>query len=492
MSGIGNRVFGVETEFGCLTTEPDDVGYEEIVERVKDHVFYKMRLGAIDRHPRDEAFEPAYSGGFLINGARLYVDAVGSHEEYATAECRSIRDLIANDRAGQRILMRALRELGLDGTCSFYNNSVDHFGGQTFGCHENYLIRSNDNFLSESVLDIYPFLVTRQIYAGVGRVGGHIINYEGARPTHRDMVRNPVDYIWVSNVYGVSPDETQRYQLSQRADHIIKAIASRVRFNRALINPKWESFYGNQNTTRLHLLFGESNQMEYAYALKVGTTCLVLDLAEDGRIPPRLRLEDPLVALKDVSRDETYRWIVTLENGQTISAIDLHREYLALAQGYRGRDEETDWILAEWEATLDALERDPLSLGDKLDWVAKLKLVEMYREAQGLEWGDDALHSVDLEYHNIDPARSLFEGVAETTGVQGVIAETDVIDAMSEPPTDTRAFGRSHLVKWLVKRNSPSAYWVDWDAVYLDRQTVVELSDPMDNYEVLTKMEQFQ
>ncbi|MEO7453310.1 MAG: proteasome accessory factor PafA2 family protein [Fimbriimonadales bacterium] len=489
MAEIGNRIFGVETEFGCLTTDPEATGYEEIVEQVKDHVFYQMKLGAIDRHPRDEAFEPAYSGGFLVNGARLYVDAVGSHQEYATAECRSIRDLIANDRAGHKILMRAVHELGLEDTCSFYNNSVDHFGGHTFGCHENYMIRSNDNFLNESVHDVYPFLVTRQIYAGVGRVGGHIIDYAGARPTHRDVIRNPVDYIWVSNIYAVSPDDSQRFQLSQRADHIIKAIASRVRFNRALINPKWEAFYGNQNTTRLHLLFGESNQMEYAYALKVGTTCLVLDLAEDGLIPPYLRLDDPLVALREVSRDESYKWVVTLEDGSTIRSVDLHRRYLELAQTYRGRDAETDWILTEWEATLDGLEKDPLSLGDRLDWVAKKKLVEMYMDAEGIDWGDDALHSVDLEYHNIDPRKSLYQGLVETGGVKRVVTENDIANAMSDPPENTRALGRAHLVKWLVRRNSPAAYWVDWDAVYLDRQTVVELSDPMHNYAELTDLE---
>ena len=489
MAAIGNRIFGVETEFGCLTTEPSVSGYEEIVERVKDHVFYKMKLGAIDRHPRDEAFEPAYSGGFLINGARLYVDAVGSHQEYATAECRSIKDVIANDRAGHRILMRALSELDLRETCSFYNNSVDHFGGHTFGCHENYMIRSNDNFLNESVHDIYPFLVTRQIYAGVGRVGGHMIDYAGARPSHRDVVRNPVDYIWVSNIYSVTPDETQKFQLSQRADHIIKAIASRVRFNRALINPKWEAFYGNQNTTRLHLLFGESNQMEYAYALKIGTTCLVLDLAEDGLIPTSLHLYDPLVALREVSRDESYKWVVQLEDGRTVGSIDLHREYLKLAQTYTGRDAETDWTLAEWEATLDQLEKDPMVMDDRLDWVAKRKLVEMYRESEGLEWNDDALHSVDLEYHNIDPDKSLYHGWAESNAVRRIVTDNDIARAMSDPPTNTRALGRAHLVQWLVKRNSPAAYWVDWDAVYLDRQTVVELSDPMHNYKELTDLE---
>jgi proteasome accessory factor A len=491
MAEIGNRIFGVETEFGCLTTDPLASGYEEIVERTKDHVFFRMKLGAIDRHPRDEAFEPAYSGGFLINGARLYVDAVGSHQEYATAECRSFKDLIANDRAGHRILVRALRELDLLDSCSFYNNSVDHFGGHTFGCHENYLIRSNDNFLNESVHDIYPFLVTRQIYAGVGRVGGHIIDYAGARPSHRDVIRNPVDYIWVSNIYAVSPDTEQKFQLSQRADHIIKAIASRVRFNRALINPKWEAFYGNQNTTRLHLLFGESNQMEYAYALKIGTTCLALDLAEDCLVPEWMRLEDPLISLREVSRDESYKWLVTLENGTTIKSVDLHREYLRLAQTYKGRDEETDWTLKEWETTLNALDKDPMTLSNKLDWVAKYQIVDMYRQAEGLDWSDDALHSIDLEYHNIDPAKSLFHAFAESNGVARIISDGDIASAMSDPPSNTRAFGRAHLVKWLVRRNSPSAYWVDWDAVHFDRQRVVQLSDPMDSYAELTEFDQF-
>jgi proteasome accessory factor A len=476
----GNRVFGVETEFGCLVD--DNVGgYETVVEMVKDHIFHEQKLGAIDRHPRDEAFEPAFSGGFLINGARLYVDAVGSHEEYATAECRDIFDLVANDRAGQRIIVRALRELGLSETCSFFNNSVDHFGGHTFGCHENYLMTSDESFLSNDVHLLYPFLVTRQIYAGVGRVGGHIIDFAGARPNYGDISRNPVDYIWVSNIYSVEPDQSVKFQLSQRADHIIKAVASRVRFNRALINPKWEAFYGQGNTTRLHLLFGESNQMDFAYALKVGTTCLMLDLVEDGLIPDRLRMLDPLTALREVSRDESYRWIVTMADGKTMSAVDLHREYIARAERYRSRDEQTDWTLDNWTATLDQLERDPLQLADRLDWVAKKKIVEQYIAETGCDWHDDSLHSIDLEYHNIDPDRSLFHALKQMREVFEVISEIAVVDAMTEPPSNTRAFGRSKLVRWLIANRTPS-YWVDWDAVYLDRQTVIDMPDPLNSY----------
>src|SRR5437764_6844743 len=158
----GDRIFGVETEFGCLVSDDALGSPEAAVEAIKDYVFYELKLGAIDLHARDDVFEPAQSGGFLMNGARLYIDAVGSHLEYATAECRQLKDLVANDRAGQRQIVRAIREMGLDDAVSVYNNSVDHFGGHTFGCHENYLVQADDDFLNTSVQMLYPFLVTRQ------------------------------------------------------------------------------------------------------------------------------------------------------------------------------------------------------------------------------------------------------------------------------------------------------------------------------------------
>src|SRR5689334_3320684 len=146
----GDRIFGIETEFGTLVS--DDLGTpEDVVELIKDYIFYDLRLGAIDLHARDEVFEPAESGGFLLNGGRLYIDAVGSHLEYATAECRELKDIVANDRAGQRQIVRAINELGLQDEVSIYNNSVDHFGGHTFGCHENYLVRADDDFLNTTV-----------------------------------------------------------------------------------------------------------------------------------------------------------------------------------------------------------------------------------------------------------------------------------------------------------------------------------------------------
>lgn len=483
----GERIYGVETEFGCLVSDPTLGPPDGIVEVIKDYLFHELKLGAIDIHARDDVFEPAQSGGFLMNGARLYIDAVGSHLEYATAECRQLTDLVANDRAGQRQIVRAIKEMGLDDAVSVYNNSVDHFGGHTFGCHENYLVRADDDFLNSSVAMLYPFLVTRQIFAGVGRVGGHILTSGGARPTYQDVMDNPVDYIWVSHVYGVVPDERVNFQLSQRADHIIKTIASRVRFNRALINPKWEHFYSHEGMTRLHLLFGESNQNEFAYALKIGTTLLVLRMLEEHIVPPHLTLAQPLVALREVSRDPKYKWIVSLSDGATIGAIDLQRQYLQVAQTYRGEDKQTDWILDNWEAVLDGLENDPMKMGDRIDWVAKRQIVEQYMQEENLDWKSDALHSIDLEYHNIDPSASLFYAWQEMGNTTRVLDDVDIVTAMTDPPQDTRAKGRAKLVEAVLAKKNARFYIFDWNGVALDRHTYIEMPDPFETYENVSK-----
>ena len=483
----GDRIFGIETEFGCLVSDESLGNSEGVVEAIKDYLFHELKLGAIDLHARDDVFEPAQSGGFLMNGARLYIDAVGSHLEYATAECIDLKDAVANDRAGQRQIVRAVKELGLDDAVSFYNNSVDHFGGHTFGCHENYQVRADDDFLNGAVHMLYPFLVTRQIFSGVGRVGGHILTAGGVRPSYQEVMDNPVDFIWVSHVYSVVPDPSVPFQLSQRADHIIKTIASRVRFNRALINPKWEHFYSHDGMTRLHLLFGESNQNEFAYALKVGTTLLVLRLLEEHRVPSELALANPLQELRNVSRDQTFRWEVRLADGRTISAIDLQREYLALAQAYRSDSEQIAWILTEWEAILDGLEKDPMALDDRIDWVAKRKIVESYMAEEGLDWSSDALHSVDLEYHNIDPDASLFHAYQVMGKTRRVLSDLDIVTAMVDPPQNTRAKGRSRLVEQVLHRKGPRFYLFDWNGVALDRHTYIDMPDPFDTYDTLDK-----
>lgn len=474
-----DRIFGVETEFGTLVSA--DLGSpESAVGLIKDTVFYDQRLGLIDLHSRDEVFEPAESGGFLINGGRLYIDAVGSHLEYATAECRRLKDIVAHDRAGQRIITRAIQEAGLAEQVDVYNNSVDHFGGHTFGCHENYLVKMSEDFFTVEAPKLFPFLVTRQIYAGVGRVGGHVLAAGGA-PNYYDMVGNPVDYIWVSHVYNVFEDDSVPFQISQRADHILKTVASRVRFNRALINPKWEHFYAHEGMHRLHVLFGESNQNQHAYALKVGTTALVLQLLEDELLP-QFRCAEPLIALREVSRDQSYKWPVTMLDGTKIGAVDVQRAYLQAAQRYQGASEDADWTLREWELVLDGLEKDPMSLGHCVDWVAKKNIVDMYRESEGLDWGDDALHSVDLEYHNIDPAKSLFHGYAAAERVCDIVDDVDIVEATTTPPQDTRAKGRAALVRKIIDRKGPKFYVFDWSGVAVDRNAYVEMPDPFETY----------
>lgn len=478
----GDRIFGVETEFGCLVADESLGSPETAAELIKDYLFFELKIGAIDLHARDEVFEPSRSGGFLINGARLYIDAVGSHLEYATAECRLLRDLVANDRAGQRLIVRAIRELDLQDQVFVYNNSVDHFGGHTFGCHENYLVRMDEDFFGYRAHLFYPFLVTRQIFAGVGRVGGHVLANTGARPSYQEVLENPIDYIWVSNIYSVFPDDRVHFQLSQRADHILKTVASRVRFNRALINPKWEHYYSHDGMQRLHLLFGESNQNELAYALKVGTTSMVLRLLEEFAVPEDLTLASPLHALRDVSRDPTYAWPVTLGDGTESDAVSVQRRYLELAERYRGENEETDWVLDRWGAALDGLAKNPLAMGSSIDWVAKLGILQTYLEEEGADWSDDALHSIDLEYHNIDPAQSLFHAFQEMGQTERYVDDLDIVDAMTEPPSNTRALGRSQLVRQVLERRNPKFYAFDWNGASIERHSFIEMPDPFESY----------
>lgn len=476
----GDRIFGIETEFGCLVENPE-IRPERAVEDIKNAVFLEMGLGAIDLHARDEVFEPMASGGFMINGSRLYIDAVGSHLEYATAECRNLDDLVLNDRAGQRIIVRALEELGFADSVRIYNNSIDHFGGHTFGCHENYLVQMSEGFFSEDVNALFGFLVTRQLFAGVGRVGGHML-IDGGEPSSRQMNQNPIDYIWVSQIYHAYPDEDVKFQISQRADHILRTVASRVRFNRALINPKWEHFYAHGGMNRLHLLFGEANQSTYAYKLKIGTTNLVLQLLEDGELIGEPELHQPLVALRDVSRDDDYKWKVITADGVETSALDIQYRLLEKSQGYAGNSQDIDWVLREWSVVLDALKSDPMSLADRLDWVAKKQMIEAFVADGGADWGDDVLHSLDLEYHNINPSQSLFYALPEDQPLRQ-LDELAVVDAMTEAPRNTRAHGRSRLVQRAVKRGLGSPYMFDWSSAVLGRQEFYEMPDPFHPYE---------
>lgn len=486
------RIVGVETEFGCMVRS-DRYGLgrnssERIVEAVKDHAFLHRRLGLLDLHARDYAFEPARSGGFLLNGGRLYVDAVGSHEEYATPECITWSDVVAYDRAGRIILQSLLDELELSEDVAFYANSVDHFGGHTFGCHENYLVDISASAFRGSLSLLMPFLVTRQLFAGVGRVGGHKLNRADFRRNIMSIGEYDVDTMWVADFYGVEIDPTVDFQLSQRADHIVNTVSSRVRFNRAIINPKRDSYYDYSDLHRLHVLFGEPNMSEYAMWLKIATTCMVLDLLDLKVLPPEVRLEDPLSALKSVSRDPKMRWLVNRSNGATISAIDLQRIYLETAREYlSGKDEQTDQAIVEWAAVLDALADDPMQLADRLDWVAKKQILMQYMDSEGGKWDDDVMHSLDMEYHNVNARTGLYYGLEEMGAMRRICTDEQLQDATVTPPSNTRARGRSEVISQLIHRKW-GRYLIDWDWVRIDKDRHLELRNPFHTYEVEAEM----
>ncbi|MCZ6632562.1 MAG: proteasome accessory factor PafA2 family protein [bacterium] len=460
-----NRIFGLETEYGCLAPEHEGfVSPDAISVKVKDHIFHTDRIGIVDIHYRGRD-EPPGNGGFLFNAGRIYIDM--GHIEFATPECSSLWDVVSYDRAGDRILHRALQSLGLEKEASFLKNNVDHYTGATFGCHENYLIRRNVPFSTVVIPALLPFLVTRQIFCGAGRVGSYDDSfYYYGRDDREDVER----------------DDPVTFQISQRADHIVTEIYQWIQFSRAIINTRDEPLADHSKYRRLHLLVGDSNMSEYTNALKVGTTAMVLNLLEQKVFPRDVMLGDPVWALKEISRDPTHKWILDRKNGQTISAIDIQRSYLDLAQRHlQGLDEESDWVLREWERTLDGLEADPMQLKDRLDWVAKKWLLETFMEEEGIGWDDPWLQSLDLEFHNIDPNRGLYHDLVQQGLIERVLTDEQVDRACLHPPQNTRAKARAELVKTLSENRV--RYIVDWDSVYLENENHISFRDPFQTYE---------
>lgn len=454
------RIYGLETEFGCLPPASDPFLSPDYVSiKAKDWVFYREGLGIVDMHYRGRD-EPPGNGGFLFNGGRLYIDM--GHVEYATPECTSLFDLVAADRAGDRLVQRALDELGLADSAAFFKNNIDHYTGATFGCHENYLVRREVPFSQVLLPTMLPFFVTRQIFAGAGRVGCHTDIFE----------------------YGNAEDEGVGFQLSQRADHIVTEIYQWIQFSRAIINTRDEPLADWGLYRRLHVLVGDSNMMEYATALKVGTTALVLQLLEEQErvLCDDIKLLDPVQAIRDISRDMTYRWEVQLEDGRYTTAKDIQRTYLDLAERYlRGRDAEGDWVLDEWRFVIDALEHDPGCLVDRVDWVAKKWLLEYFMREEGLDWQDTWIQSLDLEYHNLNAARSLYFDLYERGMVKRVVGEEQINQAITHPPANTRACARSRVMRSLTDQKT--RYQIDWDSVCVGDDKFLSLDDPFLTYD---------
>ena len=452
-----DRIAGLETEYGCLVPKTEAAG-ESWPERVKDFLFRERHIGVLDQHYRDYE-EPPENGGFLRNGGRIYLDM--GHIEYASPECRTLRDVVTYDLAGDELLQSALAGLGVEKDVSFIKNNVDHYTGATFGCHENYLMRRDAQFTPAAIGGLLSFLATRQIFTGAGRVG----------------YANPL----ALELEIPQPDFPVDFQISQRADHIVNDIYQWVQFNRSIINARDEPLADYRKYRRLHLLVGDSNMSPFANALKVGTTACVLTLLERGRMPRDLALADAVQSTREISRAPIGEWVARLTNGRTMSAIDVQERFLQLAQKYLGgMDDETDWIIESWRFALESLQSNREALIGGVDWITKKWLMDMLMSADDLRWDDPLLQSVDLEYHNIDRAKGLFFSVNGSKRIAEWNQSVRRPQAMTQPPSNTRAAGRARAVEFFQKRGSP--FVINWDSITAQGRDSVVMGDPFHTY----------
>ncbi len=457
------RLFGLETEYGITRSDVSEVDpVVESMELVRAHLTasFERRWDYAGEEPHEDArgfrvsglqqdkeedefakldahrpfsFHEMKSDLVLPNGARFYNDH--THPEYSTPECRTLRDLLAQDRAGERILFQAAqrRNQVLGGAViRLYKNNTD-FHGHSYGCHDNYLVSRSIPFAA-LVSGLMPFLVTRQVIAGAGKVG-----------TEAQESR----YV------------PGAYQLSQRADFMETELAVDTMHNRPILNTRDEPHADRTKYRRLHLIIGDANMCEYATALKVGTTQLVLDLIARGTAPA-LELEQPVVAVKLVSRDPDLKTMVRLTDGRTMSALDIQEQYCeAAGRVFVGTDEDTDWILKEWSESLRLLREDRSQLFGKLDWVTKQWLLETFMQEERIGWQDPWLASLDLEYHNVDPDVGLYLGL-EAEGKAWRMTTQQVVDmALRNGPEDTRGGLRGLC----VQRFSDQITSLQWEQI---------------------------
>ncbi|MEC9059682.1 MAG: Pup--protein ligase [Actinomycetota bacterium] len=385
------------------------------------------------------------SNVFLANGARLYLD-VGSHPEYATPECDSVYEVVCHDRAGERILERLvenaeerLAEEGITGsTIYLFKNNTDS-AGNSYGCHENYLTSRRDDFSNYAEV-LIPFLVSRQIYTGAGKV---LQSARGAM-----------------------------YSIAQRAEHIWEGVSSATTRSRPIINTRDEPHADAERYRRLHVIVGDSNMSEYTSFLKVGATALLLRMMEDPAVILRdLTLENPIRAIREISHDITCRRRVRLANGREASAFEIQSEYLERAQRFADRNElnpEEKRALAMWEHCMQAIEQDPLTLDREVDWVIKYHLLERYKTKHNLELGDPRAALLDLQYHDVNQTRGVFYLMQRNGLVERILDDADIETAVDQPPKTTRAGLRGEFVRQAKEKKRD--YTVDWVHLKLNDQ----------------------
>ncbi len=374
----------------------------------------------------------------LTNGARLYVDH--AHPEYSTPECTNPLDIVTWDKAGEQVALDACRFASGtgEGELLLYKNNTDNKGA-SYGAHENYLVRRSTPF-GDIVRHLTPFFVSRQVVTGAGRVG---LGQDG----HGDG-----------------------FQLTQRADYFEVEVGLETTLKRPIINTRDEPHADPEKYRRLHVILGDANLAETSTYLKVGTTALVLSMIEERFLTTDLSVSRPVASLKQVSHDPSLTHLLEIGDGRTMTAVQLQWEYFHHAQRYVEErlggeaDAPTRDVLERWESVLTRLERDPFECADELDWVAKLKLLNSYRDRDGLAWSDAKLHLIDLQYADLRPEKGLYHRLVKLGRMKRLVEPSTVEEAMHEPPEDTRAYFRGRC----LSKYADSIAAASWDSVIFD------------------------
>ncbi|GAA4868586.1 depupylase/deamidase Dop [Saccharopolyspora cebuensis] len=381
----------------------------------------------------------------LTNGARLYVDH--AHPEYSAPEVTNPRDAVVWDKAGERVMEEAaIRAASVPGTApiQLYKNNVDGKGA-SYGTHENYLMDRSTPFTAV-ISGLTPFFASRQVICGSGRVG---LGQAGEKPG---------------------------FQLSQRSDYIEVEVGLETTLKRGIINTRDEPHADADKYRRLHVIIGDANLAETSTYLKLGTTALVLDMIESGQRFDDLRLADPVRAVHLLSHDPTLKQAVELTDGRRFTGLDLQRAYHERAARHveeRGGGPEAQDVLRTWGEVLDLLGDDPMSCADRLDWPAKLRLMEQYRSRDGLGWASSRLGMVDLQYSDVRLDKGLYNRLVARGSMQRLVTEDEVRAAVTTPPEDTRAYFRGRC----MERYPAEVAAASWDSVIFDlgRESLVRI-----------------
>ena len=378
----------------------------------------------------------------LANGARFYNDH--THPEYSTPECNSLFSLVAHDVAGERIVAESTnlrnQEIG-EKVVQVFKNNTD-YSGHSYGTHDNYLVPRDIPF-DILVKGLVPFQVTRQLYAGAGKVGSE-------NPKTKDY---------------------KGIQLAQRSDFIETILSIETMTQRPIINTRDEPHASRNQYRRLHLIMGDANMSAYATALKVGSTLLVLNLIASGTSLPDIELENPVEDVLRVSQD--INAILKRNSGNSITALEIQESYLeAVDNNYSGGNKESDWIIQEWKRTLNELKHNPEKLSDRIDWAIKEKLFTEFMETENMDWDDPMLQSLDLEYHNLDPDRGLYRGLEQENEVYSLLTEEEISRAIKFPPEGTRAKIRGEA----VRKESEKIKKIHWTGIEFNNGDVLDLT----------------